>query len=87
MLSPLISIKPTDTIPILVVFLAVALDLLRLLFRSVTRLLEPKEAVWRLEMEARKALERLHKGFERMANLLGGPFLPKNKPSSRRNSI
>jgi hypothetical protein len=68
-LSPVVGINSVETIPILIVFLGVALDLLRQLFRSVTRLLEPKEAVWRLERETRRALERLHRGFERMADL------------------
>jgi len=68
-LSPVIDTAPTKTVPILIIFLGAALDLLRQLFRSVTRLLEPKEAVWRLEQEARRALERLHRGFERMAEL------------------
>jgi hypothetical protein len=63
------NIAPTNTVPILIIFLGAALDLLRQLFRSVTRLLEPKEAVWRLEREARWALEGLHRGFERMAEL------------------
>jgi hypothetical protein len=68
-LSPVINIAPTNTVPILIIFLGAALDLVRQLFRSVTRLLEPKEAVWRLEREARRALERLHRGFERVAEL------------------
>lgn len=54
-LSPLVGIAPSTTIPVLIVFLAISLDLLRQLYRSVIKLLEPKEAVWRLELEARVA--------------------------------
>jgi hypothetical protein len=68
-LSPIVGITPTDTIPVLIVFLGVALDLVRQLFRSVTHLLEPKEAVWRLELEAREKLQRLHRKLERAADL------------------
>ncbi len=68
-LSPLVAIKPNDTIPILIVFLAIALDLLRELYRSVTLLLEPKEAVWRLEREARERLQQIHRMLERAADL------------------
>jgi hypothetical protein len=68
-LSPLFGISPTDTIPVLIIFLGVSLDLLRQLYRSVTLLLEPKAAVWRLERQGRDALQRFHQGLEKAADL------------------
>ncbi len=68
-LSPLVGISPTATVPILIIFLGITLDLLRQLYRSVTSLLEPKQAVWRLEAQARDKLQRFHRGLELAADL------------------
>jgi hypothetical protein len=53
-LLPVAGIAATKTIPILIIFVAISLDLLRQLYRTVTALLQPKEAVWRLERTRRR---------------------------------
>jgi hypothetical protein len=68
-LAPLVGLDPVETIPILILFVAISLDLLRQLYRAVTALLQPKEAVWRLEREAREFLLRLHRRLEQSADL------------------
>jgi hypothetical protein len=68
-LAPLAGLDPVDTIPVLIVFVAISLDLLRQLYRSVTALLQPKEAVWRLEREARDFRLRQHRRLEQSADL------------------
>lgn len=86
-LAPIVGIEPTSTIPVLMLFLGVGLDLLRLLYLSITKLLEPKEAVWRLEREARDTLIRLHRKLEKAADLSWRALPPEKQARYTRESF
>ncbi len=66
---PSLGIDPAATVPVVLLLLAISLDVLRHLYRLITCLLEPQEAVRRLSQDAQRRLRRIHKTLLRAAEI------------------